>query len=240
MKNLLRYAFLILIITSCEETDLPGDETQSSEVSMEVLSMDNLLNILDTFSETALENSQFKGDLGYEISVSGTSFPMTTTIDFGEGYSPYENVIFKGIIQIVSSDYFYMPESIQTMTFDNFLMNEALLEGTRTMTNQGYTEDSQYPTYRIVFEQGKITKSDDSPLEFTKEYNRTRIDEASWRLNTDSQWAKDEVSLKLSSQEPLFFNKVKQEVIMGVMKITFNDSLIMYWDFETKEFSLAL
>jgi len=239
MKNLLRYTFLLLIIMSCEESDLPTEELQSNTISKEVLAIDNQLNILDIFSQSAFENLQSKGELGYDISISGNQFPITITLDFGEGFSPYENVTYKGKLQIVSTNYFYLPESVHTMTFDNFLINDVLLSGIRTTTNQGYAEESQYPTYRVVFEQGKVTPSDESPTEFSKEYNRTQMDETTWLINMDSQWMKDNSSLKLSSQEPLTFDKTKQEVIIGLMKITINDSLTIYWDFETNEFSLA-
>ena len=126
------------------------------------------------------------------------------------------------------------------MTFEEFHINERLLEGSSTTTNQGYAEGSQYATYGVIFENGRLSGGDQPVVEFSKESNRTRLDDLEWAINMSSQWETDQMSLQLSSQERLIFNKADQRITEGLIEITISGALTLYWDFEAEKFSFSL
>lgn len=240
MKNLALFSLILLMLISCEELENPADNSASSKTSLEILELDNALNILNSSGELAMNQVQFKGDLGYDVSISGTEFPRTLSIDYRDGYSPIEGVTFKGIVHINSTDLYSAAQSMHTMTFEEFHINERLLEGSSTTTNQGYAEGSQYPTYGVIFENGRLSGGDQPVVEFSKESNRTRLDDLEWAINMSSQWETDQMSLQLSSQERLIFNKADQRITEGLIAIKISEALTLYWDFEEEKFSFSL
>lgn len=246
------FIFLISLI-SCEETVIPvDDEFQNIDEAIassdQVMSINSNLTDLDNSTNQLLNNliSGFfnKGNealangTGPDITISGESFPITITIDYGEGFSPRDGVVFKGLIQIVSTDYYQSPESTHTMTFDSFSINDMMLEGTRTTTNLGKEEGENYNRFNVVFEQGRITGEEIPVVEFQKELFRAQINETQWSLDMESTWWSESGTTELSSFESFVFDKTTPGIIAGIMQITFNESWTFYWNFETKSMSL--
>jgi hypothetical protein len=71
------------------------------------------------------------------VTVSGTTFPKTITIDFGTVGCVSGNGFFtrKGIITVVVSDSLRHPGSTATATFTNYYVNDYHIEGTVVWTN---------------------------------------------------------------------------------------------------------
>ena len=70
------------------------------------------------------------------VSLSGTGFPKTLTIDFGDSCVAPNGVVRRGIINVVISDSLRLPGSTATTTFNNYYINQFKKEGTIVWTNQ--------------------------------------------------------------------------------------------------------
>lgn len=99
-------------------------------------------------------------------------WPKTVTIDFGtEGCTGPFSTIRKGKIITVVTDRFRREGSTRTVTFENFSVNDFLIEGTKTTTNEGRNEDENM-YFSIVLTSGKVTTPEGQ--EITRNFTRTR------------------------------------------------------------------
>jgi hypothetical protein len=116
-------------------------------------------------------------------------WPRTITIDYGEGCTTGKRTR-KGKIIINVSGPMWQEGSQRVVTFDGFYVNEHLVEGIRTVTNEGRHLDGDYMDkiyVSVTLENGKVTT--DEGQEITKQLNRTRTfvegEETKWDTRDD-------------------------------------------------------
>lgn len=93
------------------------------------------------------------------------------TIDFGDGCTDKRGNVRKGKIIITYDGRRFLPGSSIVTTFEDYTINDILIEGVRTVTNvSGSVEE--HPLFNIVVEGGKATWPDGTFA--TRESNRNR------------------------------------------------------------------
>jgi len=99
-------------------------------------------------------------------------WPKTVTIDYGtEGCHGKFGTVRKGKIITVVSNRFREEGSTRTVTYDNFSINDFMIEGTKTVTNEGRDADENM-YFTIVLSEGKVTTPEGQ--ETTRNFTRTR------------------------------------------------------------------
>lgn len=88
------------------------------------------------------------------------SYPRTMTIDFGtDGCTGPDGRVRKGQIVVNLTDTLSNEDAVRTATFVDFYVDDAHLEGTRTLTNTGL-DDNGNRTFTRTVVGGKITYPD--------------------------------------------------------------------------------
>jgi hypothetical protein len=99
-------------------------------------------------------------------------WPKTVTIDFGtEGCTGPFGTVRKGKIITVVTGRLWKEGSSRTVTFDNFSVNDFLIEGTKTTTNEGRNGDENM-YFSVVLTGGNVTTPEGK--EITRNFTRTR------------------------------------------------------------------
>jgi hypothetical protein len=158
-------------------------------------------------------------------------------IDFGEGCESADGVTRSGKIFISYSDKRHIPGAVITTTFENYVVNNIGIDGTRTLRNVSNATERQR-AFEITIEGGQITFPDGSTRTFAGTRTRT------WSIEESS----DEVTLTVtgsmsgvnrngaqfvnSIDEPLVYKKSCRQVgtkvaISGVRSLTRNDQTLM-------------
>jgi hypothetical protein len=69
------------------------------------------------------------------ITVSGTSFPITVTVNFGTGCKSADSITRSGSITYIFSGPLHIPGTVVSATFNNYVVNGYMLGGTYSITN---------------------------------------------------------------------------------------------------------
>ena len=93
-------------------------------------------------------------------------------IDFGDGCEDDNGVVRSGKIIINYDGRRFIPGSEWVTTFEDYYVNDRLIEGTRTVTNISESLESN-PTFHIVLEGGKVTWPDGTFA--TREADKVRV-----------------------------------------------------------------
>ncbi len=96
----------------------------------------------------------------------------TVTIDFGDGCETRGGKIISGVIFITYTNRKFVPGSLTTMEFQNFVVDGKLIEGKRTSENISESLDAN-PSFHVLLEDGKITFEDGTFA--TKEADKTTL-----------------------------------------------------------------
>ncbi len=78
------------------------------------------------------------------------TYPRTVTIDFGDGCEGPHGRVRKGMIVVNISDNPINEGAVRTATFVDFYIDNAQIEGTRTLTNLGYDDNGNITLSRVV------------------------------------------------------------------------------------------
>jgi hypothetical protein len=98
-------------------------------------------------------------------------WPVNVVIDYGTGCTGLNDVVRSGKIILNLSAPRQELQSVRTLTFDNYYVNGAKVEGTTVVTNNGPNNNSNV-VFSIVLTGGKITFSDSKFIE--REFERHR------------------------------------------------------------------
>jgi len=135
---------------------------------------DDAFNIaVQTGNDQGLDNlMRIKGGvstLGYNIAgayycanvtVSGSSFPVTVTVDFGSGCKSADSVTRSGSITYVFSGHLSIPGTTISATFNNYVVNGYQLNGTYSISNT--TTNISSPQLTTSVSNGSITFPSDT------------------------------------------------------------------------------
>jgi len=116
------------------------------------------------------------------------SYPRTMTIDFGtEGCTGPDGRIRKGQIVVTLTDTLIIPGAVRTATFVDFYVDGALIEGTRTLTNQGLSTDGNLSFSRTVTG-GKITFPNGESSNWEASHTMNLVEGANTPTWLDNVW----------------------------------------------------
>lgn len=185
-------------------------------------------------SETSMSTSKLnsnKGD-GPVITVEPldlTTFPKTITVDFQSGVVGRDGVTRKGIVTIVSTNWYGQPGSEHTTTFSDFYHEEFKVEGTHFVKNLGENTDGNLE-YSVTINNGKITASNGDNITYTENSTRTWIAGANTPLNIwDDEYLLDGsqtgvsskgVAYNLTVEEPLHFTLLPRAIKSGILDVS--------------------
>ena len=94
------------------------------------------------------------------------------TIDYGDGCTDIRGRFRSGVILISYTDHRSVPGAMRTVTFDNFVIDSVLVEGTRTITN--ISEDTVGAVvFNVILEGGQLTFPDGTFATREADFTRT-------------------------------------------------------------------
>ncbi len=99
------------------------------------------------------------------ISVSGSTFPITLTVDFGTGCKSADSIERSGSVTYVFSGHLSTPGTTITATFNNYTVNGYSLNGTYTIANT--TTDINAPQLTTTVTDGSIRFPSDTSYSFS-------------------------------------------------------------------------
>lgn len=165
---------LLAFVAAC------SDDESSSPATVDVASesaIDEAFEEIDVITEAGMTIENANGRTAEDdetlVCSTVTRDPDNNmiTIDFGDGCEGRGGRVRSGKIIITYSDRRYIPGASRTVTFENFFIDGAQIEGTRTMANVSASENDN-PRFNITLVGGRVTFEDGSTA--TREANHTR------------------------------------------------------------------
>lgn len=148
-----------LLFTACkkdEETTIPTEQLVAAE---DQTAANDLYEDVDEQVDEAIETRGGDPTECPTVTIvpADGSYPRTMTIDFGtDGCVGVDGRVRKGQIVVNLTDTLTNAGAVRTATFVDFFVDDAQLEGTRTLTNEGPDGDGNLGFSRTVTG-GKIT-----------------------------------------------------------------------------------
>ena len=167
-----------LIVTSCQKSE-PLEETSleaADDVALSEALFDDAFFSLEVASVLA-ENTRKSAtviDTCPVVTVTfpeQTAWPVNVVIDYGETCTRWDGVICSGQIIITISAPRSETGSVRSLTFEDYYVNGAKVEGTYTVTNLGLN-DNENPVFSVMLAGGQITFPDEKTI--TREFDRER------------------------------------------------------------------
>ncbi len=187
MKNVFKILSMaiaaLFFVTSCQQEN----ENPSQLTDAELLSATNESSVESAFEDVddIAYESFFYLEEGGRIAVSEDS-PIkcatrthdkenkTIIIDFGDGCEGPFGRVRSGKIIITYTDRMYVPGSVVTITFEDFVCDGKQIEGKRIRTNISETEND-FLRFRIQLVEGKVTWEDGTFATREADWEVTRI-----------------------------------------------------------------
>ena len=167
-----------LLFTACkkdETNDLSAAMTTQMVTSSEdQTTSEDLFEDVDAQVDVAIETRGGDGNGGtcptITVVPADGSYPRTVTIDFGDNCLGVDGRTRSGQIVVNVSDTLAHAGAVRTATFVDYFVDEAHIEGTRTLTNQGADSNGNITFSRTVtggkvtFPNGDVTTWESSQL----------------------------------------------------------------------------
>ena len=152
---------VLLAFSACEKNEVNTITDEDLATSEDATTALNLFQ--DTEDEVDYEiETRDPSDNCPTITVSPDdgSFPRTITIDYGtDGCIGLHGRTRRGLIIVTLTDSLRNPGAVRTVTFDNFFVDDAQLQGVKTLTNEGFNAEG-LPVFSRTVEGGSITFPD--------------------------------------------------------------------------------
>lgn len=244
MKKIIAPIIAILLM-SCQTDDLRQnlEPTAAIETLNEYVLVQQIFQDVGNNGGDALLNAENSttGKSAKTISVGPvitiepfdyTSFPKTITIDFQAGVLCEDGITRKGMISIVSTDWYGNEGSEHTTTFNNYYHNDYKVEGTHYVKNLGRNLDDNLE-YSVIVENGKITSNTGKNINYTENSLRTWIAGSDSPLNiwddeylldgTQSGISSEGVEYMLTIEESLHFVLLPRNIKSGILNFDFGN-----------------
>jgi hypothetical protein len=157
-----------------------------------------------------------------------TTFPKTITIDYQEGVLGKDGITRKGIVTIVSTDWYRKAHSEHTTTFNNYYHEDFKVEGTHYVKNLGKNNDENLE-YSVTINNGKITTNTGAVINYTENSTRTWVAGSDTPLNiwddeyllngSQSGVSSKGVEYTLTVEEPLHFVLLPRDIKSGILDV---------------------
>ncbi len=152
-----------LLFTACQNEDTPTPEATTDDLttSEDLVLVQNMVDEIDYVEDEALSTvvssdelfprSEENECLTITVDTDDPEFLRIVTVDFGEeGCEGPRGHILKGKMVIQVSDSLFLAGSTRTVTFEEFFINDAQIEGSRKLVNLGRDEDGNISRSREV------------------------------------------------------------------------------------------
>lgn len=168
------------------------------------------------------------------------TFPKTVTIDFGDGCRGRDGKLRKGAIILHYSAPIRRPGAVLTVTFRNYYINRAHIEGKTTISNLSTDEATKYS---VQVEGGKISWPNGRGLSYNGTKVVTQIEGMGTRTIRDDVYSlegRSEIkyangrTVTKNTETPLIKPVACKWFVEGVVKIKINDRTF-YIDFGNGE-----
>jgi hypothetical protein len=173
MKKQFSYPFIFMLLMSITFLSCKKD----NEADTDITTVEDQSQGEMTFDLVYSEVNEAAEDLGLKkggfpiVSVDSSVSPITMTIDYGtSNYLCKDGNLRRGVILVKWTGAYRKPGTKILITFDKFYQNNNLVEGEKSILNNGYTTKGQF-SFTIEVS-GKITTP--SAETFTWKSNRTR------------------------------------------------------------------
>lgn len=141
------FAVFTFTFISCEKDSVTNTQdaiATTEEVAASEGAFDDVFEQAEIYENGAQKSIDSAGYCMPTITIEypeGTPFPRIVTIDFGtDGCTGRNDAVRKGIIIVKVTAFFLEKGSKRIVTFDNFSVNDYLVEGTKTVTNMGQND----------------------------------------------------------------------------------------------------
>lgn len=162
------------------------------------------------------------------LNTNGGNFPMTLTVDFGQGCTAYGRTR-EGIVQGVFTGPYTTTGSQVTVTFNNYYVDGYKIEGTKTITNSGRNGSGNLE-FSVQDVNGVITKPNGA--QFTWESTRVHEwteGEGTWLWLDDVYSVSGNASGEASDGTPYSFrNQSGDPLIKAVVCPYVSDGTVIY------------
>ncbi len=197
MKSILAIFFGASILISCnKDSNLTPDSTINEAA---ITTSEDLSD-----SEAYTQNTEDESDMIIETSGAGGpggsncanvtfsaprgTFPQTVTVDFGNGCTDRHGRVRKGKVIVTFSDTLIKANATKTITFQNFYIDSAKIEGVRTWKNNGNNAQNQ-PSFTRSISNGKITFGDGTFATWNATHTVTKTQGQNTRTFLDDVWS---------------------------------------------------
>jgi len=157
--------------TGLDATSLSNAEADNALATNTSDYVDNEVTSAMVYTENNLLKSAQTDTCPTITVVSSPNYPKDITVDYGTGCNLNANRVRSGVIHIHATGPYRTQGSVLTVTFTNFYINGNLIEGTKTVTNNGLNSNNHI-SFSVVLVGGKLTKPDGSWI--AHEFTRTR------------------------------------------------------------------
>ena len=176
----------VLFITSCQkDSESDVNTTTCKDNSIAENSFNDLFKVVEeaeqsdgaSTNKAGLISGWTFGDCAtVTIDPFGPVFPKTITIDFGDTNCVGTNgVERRGKIIATITGRLWEEGSVRTIITEDYYVNDAKVEGTKTVTNEGRNEED-FIYFSIVVEDGKVTTEEGQIIEWYSNRERTWIE----------------------------------------------------------------
>jgi hypothetical protein len=184
MKTRFIYLIMILLgfmVSSCQKSNPLEDSTveAADDAVLAEAVFDDAFASLEIATEIA-EDMKKSGSVVDSCPLITVTFPeqspwpVNVVIDYGTGCTGLNDVVRSGKIILTLSAPRQEVESVRTLTFENYYVNGARVEGTTVVTNTGPNNNSNV-VFSVVLTGGKIIFSDGKFIEREFEHQREYI-----------------------------------------------------------------
>ena len=165
-----------------------------------------------------------------------SSFPKTVTIGFGDGCVCRDGKFRKGVVVLTFSAPVRKPGSVITISLNDYYVNRAHIEGTKTITNLSANGVFKYS---VQVQGGKVTWPNGRGFSYESAKTVTRISGGDTRTVRDDVYSfegraqtsyNNGVTVTWNTESPLIKAVACNWVAQGVLKIQINNRVV-YIDF---------
>lgn len=160
------------------------------------------------------------------------TYPKTITIDFGDGCIGADGKFRKGAIIIHLTGPIRRSGSVMTITFRNFYLNRAHIEGTKTISN---LSENGHIKFTVQVTGGKLTFPNGRGYSYEGLKYVQQIEGADTRTIRDDMYSiegrsktefNNGVTIVLNTETPLIKKVVCHWISKGLLKIKINDRIL--------------
>jgi hypothetical protein len=166
------------------------------------------------------------------VTPNDSTYPKTITIDFGDGCICADGKFRKGAIVIHLTGPIRRPGSVMTITFDDFYLNRAHIEGTKIISNLSENGNIKFTVQvvggKVTFPSGRGYKYDG--LKYVKQ-----IEGGATRMIRDDVYSiegrsktefNNGLQIVLNTERPLIKKVICHWISNGLLKIKINDRVL--------------